>query len=80
MKAVQQRLEQKRIKLSISDEAYEWLAQVGFDPLYGARPLKRVIQREVLNPLSKELIAGNVKPNETLYLKVNQGNLELTHV
>jgi len=80
MRAVLQRLEQKRIKLSISNEAYEWLAEVGFDPLYGARPLKRVIQREVLNPLSKELIAGSVKPNETLYLKVNGGKLELTHV
>jgi len=80
MKQVILRLEQKRIKLSISLEAYDWLAQVGFDPLFGARPLKRVIQREVLNPMSRELISGNIKSNEALRLEVREGKLELVRV
>ena len=80
MRVVTQRLEQKRIKVELLTEVYDWLAQVGFDPHYGARPLKRVIQREVLNPLSKELIAGVVKPGDKIMISVKQGKLELSKV
>ena len=44
----------------------EDLCEKGFDPQFGARPLKRVIQTELLNPLSKELIAGTIKPGDTI--------------
>ncbi len=48
------------IRLTASDEALDWLAQLGYDPQYGARPLKRVIQKHILNELSKEILAGKI--------------------
>jgi len=54
------------IKLKVTDEAVEWLAEKGFDPQLGARPVKRLIQREIINNLSKEIIAGNLTPNSTV--------------
>ncbi|MEO0335410.1 MAG: AAA family ATPase, partial [Pseudomonadota bacterium] len=66
---VQQRLKEKRIELSWDDGTLEFLSKRGFDPLYGARPLKRVIQNEVLDPLATELISGKVKPGDSVSLK-----------
>ncbi|MCS6837758.1 MAG: ATP-dependent chaperone ClpB [Bdellovibrionaceae bacterium] len=77
MKRVKERLENKRIYLEVSDKAYDWLGEVGFDPLYGARPLKRVIQREVLNPLSKELIAGRIKSGDRVRLDLAASGLTI---
>ncbi|MEN8249844.1 MAG: ATP-dependent chaperone ClpB [Bacteroidota bacterium] len=57
---IQDRIEQGGITAEISDEALDYLAAVGFDPQFGARPLKRVMQREILNELSKEIIAGKI--------------------
>ena len=57
---IRQRIEQGGITVEISDEALDYLAVVGFDPQFGARPLKRVMQREILNELSKEIIAGKI--------------------
>ena len=52
-------LKDKEIILDVSDEAKDWLAQLGYDVNYGARPLKRVIQKYLINPLSQELLASN---------------------
>ena len=57
---LQQQLADMGIQLSASDEALDWLAQLGYDPQYGARPLKRVIQKHILNALSKEILAGKI--------------------
>ena len=57
---VQEQLAEMGIHLSASEEALDWLAQLGYDPQYGARPLKRVIQKHILNELSKEILAGKV--------------------
>src|SRR5690606_12299787 len=57
---LQQQLADMGIQLSASDEALDWLAQLGYDPQYGARPLKRVIQKHILNELSKEILAGKI--------------------
>ncbi len=54
------RLKDTGVSLDISDVARERLAKLGFDPQYGARPLKRVLQREILNELSKQILAGTV--------------------
>ncbi len=51
-------LEKKGIRLEVTDEAKDWIAKLGFDPLFGARPLKRVIQKHLTNPLSEKLLAG----------------------
>ena len=69
------RLNEKHIDVHFSDEACMWLAQKGFDPQFGARPLKRLIQNEVLNPLAKKLIAQEVKPHSKLLVDVKDNAL-----
>ncbi len=70
---VRQQLAEQNIFLSASDEALDWLAQLGYDPVYGARPLKRVIQKRVLNELSKEILAGKVTSDSVIQLDVFDG-------
>ena len=71
LERVQKMLKEKEITLSVSDEAKDWLAQLGYDVNYGARPLKRVIQKYLINPLSKELLEGKFIDGDTI--KVNVG-------
>ncbi|OGS70452.1 MAG: ATP-dependent chaperone ClpB [Flavobacteria bacterium RIFCSPLOWO2_12_FULL_31_7] len=61
LKSVFKMLENQHISMTATDEAIDYLAQKGYEPEFGARPVKRVIQREVLNKLSKEILAGNIK-------------------
>lgn len=61
---VVRRLAEKKVDLTFSSEARRFLAHKGYDPVFGARPLKRVVQSEVLNPLAKELISGKIKAGE----------------
>ena len=63
---VQKMLKDKEILLDVSDEAKDWLAQLGYDVTYGARPLKRVIQKYLVNPLSQELLAGKFVDGDTI--------------
>ncbi len=63
-------LADQNIFLSATDEALDWLAQLGYDPIYGARPLKRVIQKRILNELSKEILAGKVTSDAVIQLDV----------
>jgi len=51
----------------------DWLAQLGYDPIYGARPLKRVIQKRILNELSKEILSGKVSRDSIIRLDVFDG-------
>src|SRR5690554_6258225 len=77
IKGVSKMLEKQNIVLDATDQALEYLAKKGYDPQYGARPVKRVIQREVLNELSKEILAGKITTdsiNDTLVFR-NQENL-----
>ena len=68
-------LEDRKISLDLSDDARTWLANRGYDPAYGARPLKRVIQRSVQDPLAEQILAGSVKDGETVHIGVEGGNL-----
>ncbi|MBC8320655.1 MAG: ATP-dependent chaperone ClpB [Bacteroidetes bacterium] len=70
---VKKMLQKNDIEISISDEAITKLADIGYDPLFGARPLKRVIQREVLNQLSKMILSGKLVPNEKILVDVENG-------
>ncbi|PYJ56019.1 MAG: ATP-dependent chaperone ClpB [Verrucomicrobia bacterium] len=70
------RLEQQKIRLELSDSAKTLLAREGYDPVYGARPLRRVIQREILDPLSIEILDGKVREGQTVYVDVKDGKLE----
>jgi ATP-dependent Clp protease ATP-binding subunit ClpB len=72
---VQERLKNKKIDLELSEKAMLYFAKKGYDPIYGARPLKRVIQSELLNPLAKEIISGKFKVGETV--KVDATDLGL---
>ncbi len=68
LKGVKKMLEKQHIVLDATDEAISYLAGRGFDPQFGARPVKRVVQREVLNKLSKEILAGNIKTDHIILL------------
>lgn len=67
---IQKQLAQQDVHISASDEALEWLAQLGYDPQFGARPVKRVIQKQVLNELSKQLLAGSIDKDHEIILDV----------
>ena len=66
-------LSERSIQFSATPEAIEHLAILGFDPQFGARPIKRVIQREVLNELSKEILAGKITSESSILLDVFDG-------
>ncbi|MGY2047998.1 ATP-dependent chaperone ClpB [Methylobacterium sp. JK268] len=69
------RLAERKIALHIDDAAKDWLANAGYDPVYGARPLKRVIQRHLQNPLAKMLLTGAIKDGDTVPVVVVNGQL-----
>ena len=75
LKSVIKMLSHQQITMDATPEAIEYLAQKGFDPQYGARPVKRVIQREVLNQLSKEILSGNVTTDSIILLDSFDGKL-----
>src|SRR5437879_4429712 len=70
------RLEQQKITLDLSDSAKELIAREGYDPVYGARPLKRAIQKEILDPLSIDILEGKVNEGETVHVDAKNGTLE----
>jgi ATP-dependent Clp protease ATP-binding subunit ClpB len=70
-----QRLENNHITLVLTDRAKKHLALTGYDPVYGARPLKRLIQREILNPLAMKLLDGSVQPGQTVEVDAEAGRL-----
>jgi len=63
------------ISFEISEKAIEWLAERGYDPQSGARPVKRLIQKEIINELSKELIAGNISGDSVVKVTETGGKL-----
>ncbi len=67
---VRARLDERHMTLIVSQGAKQWLAQRGFDPVFGARPLKRVIQRELLDKLAKQLLQGEVHEGETITVDI----------
>ena len=72
---VTQRLEQQKIALQLSDEAKALIAREGYDPVYGARPLKRAIQKYLLDPLSLDLLEGKFREGQTIEVDAKDGSL-----
>jgi len=70
---LQQRLADRDIQLEISDEALDLLSEAGFDPVFGARPLKRAIQTHIENPLAQEMLSGQFVAGDTIRVEVNDG-------
>lgn len=73
IRGLAQKLEQRGIELTASKEAINYISDKGYDPQFGARPVKRLIQKEVLNALSKEMLSGNVSPGDPIVLDVFDG-------
>jgi ATP-dependent Clp protease ATP-binding subunit ClpB len=69
-KLIAKTLESQGIKLSASPQAIEWLSELGYDPQFGARPVKRVIQKKILNELSKQILSGKVQTNGVIEIDV----------
>ncbi len=66
LKRVQETLASREITLEVTDDAKDWLARLGYDPIYGARPLKRVIQKQIVNPLSGKILEGEFAAGDTV--------------
>ena len=75
MRRVEEMLTERRIGLAVPEEALAWLAQEGFDPHFGARPLKRLIQQAVVNPLSRLILEGRLQAGSIATLAVRDGEL-----
>jgi ATP-dependent Clp protease ATP-binding subunit ClpB len=77
LERVRARLRERGMSLSLTQEAREWVAARGYDPTFGARPLKRVIQREILDPLAMKLLSGDIREGETVVVERGPAGLEL---
>jgi ATP-dependent Clp protease ATP-binding subunit ClpB len=74
---VQKLLKDRKIELELTDAARRWLGRVGYDPVYGARPLKRAVQRYVQDPLAEKLLAGEVPDGSTVRIDEGDGALSI---
>ena len=68
-------LKDRHVDLELSDRTKAHLAEIGYDPLYGARPLKRTIQREILNPLASKILEGSFKTGDIITVDIDDGNV-----
>ena len=75
IKGVSKLVEKNGITLSVTDKAINWLAEQGYDPQLGARPVKRLIQKEIVNNLSKELIAGHLPMDSNVVVDYKEGKI-----
>ncbi|MEN9630131.1 MAG: hypothetical protein RJA10_3359, partial [Pseudomonadota bacterium] len=80
LRLLEQRLEKLEMKLEVSPEALLELAKVGFDPVFGARPLKRAIQQRIENPVSKLILQGKFGPKDVIPVNVRDGELNFDRV
>ncbi len=77
---LEKRVAQMDMKLEVSDAALRELAREGFDPSYGARPLKRAIQQQIENPLAKEILSGHFAPKDVIRVDVEDGRIVFEQV
>jgi ATP-dependent Clp protease ATP-binding subunit ClpB len=80
LKRLEKILADRRITLSLTDEAMQWLSDRGYDPVYGARPLKRVIQKELQDPLARRILEGRIKDGDDVKVSVEGSALSLNGV
>jgi ATP-dependent Clp protease ATP-binding subunit ClpB len=77
---LQKLLEDRKITLTLSEAAREWLGRVGYDPVYGARPLKRAVQKYLQDPLADALLSGRIRDGDTVRVDEGEGQLVLEPV
>jgi ATP-dependent Clp protease ATP-binding subunit ClpB len=75
MRGLEKRLAERGLRITVSDKAFELLGNVGFDPVYGARPLKRAIQQQLENPLAQKILAGEFVNGDTVQVDAQGGQL-----
>ena len=78
LERVRKRLAKQGIGLKLSDEATEYIANQGYDPVYGARPLKRAIQKHLLDPLSLEVLEGKFKDGDVIQVEESDGGVKFS--
>lgn len=78
LQRLEKRLNEKDYQLKVSNEALALISEAGFDPVYGARPLKRAIQTYIENPLAQDILSGKLRTGEEIKLKVRNGQLIAT--
>ena len=79
VKRLKRRLADRKLDLVLSDEACDWLANAGYDPVYGARPLKRAIQRELETPIAKAILAGRYSDGQVVAVELESNQLQLNN-
>jgi ATP-dependent Clp protease ATP-binding subunit ClpB len=77
---LQQRLAERDMRLEVSETALDHLGEAGFDPVYGARPLKRAIRAQLENPLAQEILAGKFSPGDIIDVEIRDGRLEFERI
>ena len=80
LKSLEARLEKLEMKLDVSPAALAELAKVGFDPVFGARPLKRAIQHRIENPVAKLILQGRFSPKDVIPVDVHDGEFSFSRV
>jgi len=80
LKGLQKMLGAKNINIEFNNDAVKWLSEKGFDPQFGARPIKRVIQKDVLNLLSKEILKGNITPNNKIIVTLDEDKIVFINI
>jgi ATP-dependent Clp protease ATP-binding subunit ClpC len=78
VKDLQRRLADRKLGVEITEEAKSWLAKEGYDPIFGARPLRRAVERYVENPLSTKLLKGEFRPGDTIVVDLGKDGLTFT--
>lgn len=78
LKEVESRLTEKKLNLSIDDKAKKWLIKKGFDPIFGARPLKRLIKSEIFNMLATMLLRNEIRPGDNLKVTVSKDRIKIS--
>jgi len=77
---VKSMLAENNISLELSEQAADWLSKAGYDPQFGARPVKRVLQKEVLNQLSKKILAGEILPEQKILVDKQDDTIKFKNI
>ena len=77
---MESRLTEQKLSLKLSDKALDFLAEIGYDPVYGARPLKRAIQRYLETAIAKSILRGEYKQGDTIFVDVDNERLSFKHL
>jgi ATP-dependent Clp protease ATP-binding subunit ClpB len=77
LQRVEKLLAERRMTIDLDPEAVNWMAERGYDPVYGARPLRRVIQTELMDPIARKLLAGEIEDGSVIHVGLGDGALTI---